>query len=295
MSVLLGGSHMQQQGMRSQRAAEAQPVRQAVHSCRVHRPQLQQQHALVSRPQQLESSHSRLLQPVQARRRSPVIAPDISYGRGEEQGFVDLFNYLLRQRIIFLSGYVNDKLSTQIVGSLLALEAMDEEAPIRLYINSPGGTPYAVIGVVDAMRQVKCPIQTVALGACYSYSSLILAAGEKGQRFSMKNTRIMMTQPMGGSQGDIYAIAATVQELNAIYQLYAKYYMKFTDMTVDEIEQQTCRDTFMTPEQAQDWGLIDDVYVTEGDMVTPPAVARELEELGFVDRLSGGVLRTGVV
>uniref|UniRef100_A0A383VDL0 ATP-dependent Clp protease proteolytic subunit n=1 Tax=Tetradesmus obliquus TaxID=3088 RepID=A0A383VDL0_TETOB len=295
MAVLLGGSHMQQQGMRSQRAAEAQPVRQAVHSCRVHRPQLQQQHALVSRPQQLESSHSRLLQPLQARRRSPVIAPDISYGRGEEQGFVDLFNYLLRQRIIFLSGYVNDKLSTQIVGSLLALEAMDEEAPIRLYINSPGGTPYAVIGVVDAMRQVKCPIQTVALGACYSYSSLILAAGEKGQRFSMKNTRIMMTQPMGGSQGDIYAIGATVQELNAIYQLYAKYYMKFTDMTVDEIEQQTCRDTFMTPEQAQDWGLIDDVYVTEGDMVTPPAVARELEELGFVDRLSGGVLRTGVV
>ncbi|KAF6252829.1 Clp protease-domain-containing protein [Scenedesmus sp. NREL 46B-D3] len=295
MSILLGGSHMQQQCMRAQRAAEAQPMKQAVQSCRVPRSQLLQQHALVSRPQQQDSSHSRLLQPLQARRRSPVIAPDISYGRGEEQGFVDLFNYLLRQRIVFLSGYVNDKLSTQIVGSLLALEAMDEEAPIRLYINSPGGTPYSVIGVVDAMRQVKCPIQTVALGACYSYSSLILAAGEKGQRFSMKNTRIMMTQPMGGSQGDIYAIAATVAELNAIYQLFAKYYMKFTDMTVDEIEQQTCRDTFMTPEQAQDWGLIDDVYVSEGDMVTPPAVAKTLEELGFVDRLSGGVLRTGVV
>lgn len=292
---MLGGSHTQQQCMRAQRAAEAQPMRQAVQSCRMSRPQLLQQHALVSRPQQLEISHSRLMQPLQARRRSPVIAPDISYGKGEEQGFVDLYNYLLRQRIIFLSGYVNDKLSTQIVGSLLALEAMDEEAPIRLYINSPGGTPYSVIGVVDAMQQVKCPIQTVALGACYSYSSLILAAGQKGQRFSMKNTRIMMTQPMGGSQGDIYAIAATVAELNAIYQLFAKYYMKFTDMTVDEIEQQTCRDTFMTPEQAQDWGLIDDVYVSEGDMVTPPAVAKSLEELGFVDRLSGGVLRTGVV
>eukprot|EP00882_Tetradesmus_deserticola_P003732 GHRQ01003947.1.p1 GENE.GHRQ01003947.1~~GHRQ01003947.1.p1 ORF type:complete len:295 (+),score=107.44 GHRQ01003947.1:142-1026(+) len=292
---LLGGSQLQQQCMRAQRAAEAQPVKQAVQSCRVHRSQLLQQHALVSRPQQHDSSHSRLLQRLQARRRSPVIAPDISYGRGEEQGFVDLYNYLLRQRIIFLSGYVNDKLSTQVVGSLLALEAMDESAPIRLYINSPGGTPYSVIGVVDAMRQVKCPIQTVALGACYSYSSLILAAGEKGQRFSMKNTRIMMTQPMGGSQGDIYAIAATVAELNAIYQLFAKYYMKFTGMTVDEVEQQTCRDTFMTPEQAQEWGLIDDVYVTEGDMVTPPAVAKSLEELGFVDRLSGGVLRTGVV
>jgi hypothetical protein len=83
--------------------------------------------------------------------------------------------------------------------------------------------------------------------------------------------------------------------LSLLLQLFAKYYMKFTDMTVDEIEQQTCRDTFMTPEQAQDWGLIDDVYVSEGDMVTPPAVAKTLEELGFVDRLSGGVLRTGVV
>lgn len=76
-------------------------------------------------------------------------------------------------------------------------------------------------------------------------------------------------------------------------QLFAKYYMKFTDMTADEIEQNTCRDTFMTPEQAQDWGLIDDVFVAEDDFVTPPAVVRQLEELGFIDRLSGGVLRTG--
>eukprot|EP00882_Tetradesmus_deserticola_P024734 GHRQ01027049.1.p1 GENE.GHRQ01027049.1~~GHRQ01027049.1.p1 ORF type:complete len:179 (+),score=42.34 GHRQ01027049.1:220-756(+) len=146
---LLGGSQLQQQCMRAQRAAEAQPLKQAVQSCRVHRSQLLQQHALVSRPQQHDSSHSRcvsaaritaagsvhppavsaaatgvaavdchhvlscrLLQPLQARRRSPVIAPDISYGRGEEQGFVDLYNYLLRQRIIFLSGYVNDKVSS---------------------------------------------------------------------------------------------------------------------------------------------------------------------------------------
>eukprot|EP00775_Hariotina_reticulata_P001131 gene1131-1467_t len=131
---------------------------------------------------------------------------------GDQQGFMDLFNYLLRQRIVFLSGYVNDK-------------AMDEEEEIRMYINSSGGQPYSVIGVVDAM------------------------------------------------------------------QLFCKYYMKFTDMTADEVEYNTCRDTFMTPEQAQDAGLIDEVYRADDDFVTPPAVVRELEQLGLVDRLTG--LRSG--
>ncbi|KAF8056144.1 clpP [Scenedesmus sp. PABB004] len=244
----------------------------------------------VARPQQQQGSHARLLAPLQARRRSPVIAPDITSGMGDEQSFTDLFNYLLRQRIIFLSGYVNDKLATQVVGSLLALEAMDEEAEIRMYINSPGGTPYSVLGVVDAMQAVKPPIQTVALGACYSYSSLLLAAGTKGRRFSMKNTRIMMTQPMGGSQGDIYAIAETVKELNAIYQLFARYYMRCSGMSADAVEAATCRDTFMTPELAVDAGLIDAVIPAPGDNVTPPAVVRQLEELGFVDRLSAPLL-----
>eukprot|EP00878_Enallax_costatus_P002557 GHUV01002739.1.p1 GENE.GHUV01002739.1~~GHUV01002739.1.p1 ORF type:complete len:295 (+),score=74.10 GHUV01002739.1:702-1586(+) len=288
MSLLLGPNRMQQ--CMKQQSADATHSRQAVQLCRVQKPQTTQHHTLAGLTQQQNGSHARRLQPLQARRRSPVIAPDIAVGAGEDQQFFELYNYLLRQRIVFLSGYVNDKLATQIVGSLLALEAMDEEAEIRLYINSPGGQPYSVVGVVDAMQAVKCPIQTVSLGACYSYSSLILAAGAKGRRFSMKNTRIMMTQPMGGSQGDIYAISETVKELNAIYQLFAKYYMKLTDMSPDEIEMITCRDTFMTPEQAVDYGLIDDVFTSEDDWVTPPAVYRQLEEAGIIDRLSGGIL-----
>lgn len=233
--------------------------------------------------------------PLNAQRRSPVIAPDIAIGSGEDQSFMDLFNYLLRQRIVFLSGYVNDKLATQIVGSLLALEAMDEEEEIRVYINSPGGQPYSIIGVVDTMQAIKPPIKTVALGACYSYASLLVAAGTKGRRYSMKNTRIMMTQPMGGSQGDIYQIAETVKELNAIYQLIARYYMKFTGMTPDEVERITNRDTFMTPEDAVQNGLIDDIIRGDNgtDYRTPPSVIRQLEDLGFVDRLTGGVLKTG--
>jgi ATP-dependent Clp protease protease subunit len=214
---------------------------------------------------------------------------------------MDLYNYLLRQRIVFLSGYVNDKLATQIVGSLLALEAMDEDAEIRVYINSPGGQPYSIIGVVDTMQAIKPPIKTVALGACYSYASLLVAAGTPGRRYSMKNTRLMMTQPMGGSQGDIYAIAETVKELNAIYQLIARYYMKFTGMTADEVERATNRDTFMAPEEAKEAGLIDGVIrggeggagAAADDYTAPPAVARSLEDLGFLDRLSGGVLEPG--
>jgi len=205
--------------------------------------------------------------------------------------------YLLRQRIVFVSGYIDDKLATRAVGALLALEAIDPEAEIRLYVNSPGGQPYSVIGLVDAIRAVKPPVRTVALGAVYSFASLVLAAGDKGRRSAMKNTRIMLTQPMGGSQGDVHQIEATVRELNAIYQLTARYYMHLTGMGADEVERLTSRDAFLTPEQAQSVGLIDDVVWNRGGRIppwqgspTPPAVIRELEDLGALDRLSGGVL-----
>jgi len=205
--------------------------------------------------------------------------------------------YLLRQRIVFISGYIDDKLCTRAVGALLALEALDPDEEIRVYINSPGGQPYSVIGLVDAIRAVKPPVRTVALGCVYSFASLVLAAGDKGRRSAMKNTRIMMTQPMGGSQGDVHQIEATVRELNAIYQLTARYYMALTGMGADEVERLTSRDAFLTPEQAEAAGLIDGIVANRGGTVppwhgspTPPAVMRELEEMGAVDRLSGGVL-----
>eukprot|EP00879_Flechtneria_rotunda_P010376 GHRR01010852.1.p1 GENE.GHRR01010852.1~~GHRR01010852.1.p1 ORF type:complete len:215 (+),score=50.35 GHRR01010852.1:214-858(+) len=188
MSLLRSGTHMQQCTRQWKTASDSsRPVMQVHH----HVPKLQllQQQPFVSRLSQQDSNHCRRLSPVQARRRSPVIAPDIIIGKGEEQMGMDLFNYLLRQRVIFLSGYVNDKLATQIVGSLLALEAMDEEEEIRMYINSPGGTPYSVIGVVDAMQSIKPPIQTVALGACYSYSSLLLVRACRGD-FAVLSWRV---------------------------------------------------------------------------------------------------------
>mmetsp|Transcript_7646 Transcript_7646/g.23018 ORF Transcript_7646/g.23018 Transcript_7646/m.23018 type:complete len:287 (-) Transcript_7646:825-1685(-) len=223
-------------------------------------------------------------------RRSPIIAPDVRVGKGENEGYVDLYSYLLRQRIVYLSGYVNDKIATQVVGSLLALEEIDPKADIKMFINCNGGQPYSVFGVLDTMKAVKPDIQTYALGACYSYASMILAAGARGKRHSMKNTRIMMSQPMGGSQGDMYAIEKTVEELNALYQMVARYYQQYTGMNQDQIEKNTCRDNFMTPEEARLSGLIDHVIGGEGDSYVPASVMRKFQRSGLIDGLSSGLL-----
>lgn len=230
--------------------------------------------------------------PIAARqRRSPVIAPDILMRDGQDESSMDIMKYLLKQRIVFVSGFVSDKMCTQVVASLLALEALSEEEEIRLYINSPGGSPYAVVGLVDAIQSIKPPVQTLAMGCCYSYSSLILAAGAPGKRYAMKNTRLMMTQPMGGAQGTWFDIERTVKELNAIYQLYCRYYMKFTSMNQSEIELNTSRDFFFTPEEALDIGLVDHIIRGKNDYFTPPSMIRALKDLGVVDRWSGGLLK----
>lgn len=215
-----------------------------------------------------------------------MVTPDIQIGQGDDAVYMDLYKYLLTNRIIFIGGYINDKMATQIVGSLLALEQLDEQEDIRLYINSPGGQPYSIIGILDAIQSIKPDVQTVGLGCCYSYASLVLAAGTKGKRYAMKNTRIMMTQPMGGSQGDIYAIKKTVEELNAIYQLISRFYMRYTGMDRDRVEKNTCRDFFMTPEVALQEGLIDGIIRSEGDYTVPPDVVRRYKDAGLTDLLT---------
>jgi len=173
---------------------------------------------------------------------------------------------------------------------LLALEAFDEKEDIRLYINSSGGQPYSIFGILDTIKSIKPQVHTYGLGACYSYASLILASGTPGKRHAMKNTRIMMSQPMGGSQGDMYQVQKTVEELNAIYQMVARYYMGYTGMDQDEIEKNTCRDNFMTPEEAQLLGLVDHVIGGENDKFVPYSVLQKFKSAGLVDRLSSGLL-----
>lgn len=176
--------------------------------------------------------------------------------RGQQ---MDPMRYLTQQRIIFIGQRITDAVATQIVAQLLALESIDADAEIRMYINSGGGLPYAVNAILDTMDVVKCPIATVALGCCMSQSTLVLAAGTKGRRYAMPSTRIMMHQPQGGAMGSTHEVSITTRELNRTMQVVQAMYVKYTGQPLERIQEETDRDTFMTPQGAVELGLIDGV------------------------------------
>jgi len=170
--------------------------------------------------------------------------------------------YLVRQRIVYIGSRITDEVATKVVAQLLALEAIDPSAEIKLYLNSGGGLPYAVNAILDTMEVVQCPITTVALGACLSQSTLILAAGTPGQRFAMPNARIMMHQPQGGAQGSTHEVSIQTAELNRTMRVIQAMFQRFTGQPLERIEEETDRDTFMSAAQAQAFGLIDGVVGT---------------------------------
>lgn len=168
-----------------------------------------------------------------------------------------MFTHMLRNRIIFVGQRITDELATQIVASLLALEAGDEAQDIQLYINSQGGSPYATIAILDVMDAIKCDISTVAFGMCASTATLLLAAGTKGKRYAMPSTRIMMHQPAGGAMGSADEVNIQASELNRTMKVINRFLSRFTGMTTDEIEVETDRDNFLSPQTAIEKGVID--------------------------------------
>ncbi|KAK9803188.1 hypothetical protein WJX72_011868 [[Myrmecia] bisecta] len=205
------------------------------------------------------SKHVDRLGPVYARRpRDPIVAPFIPLGQDGKEG-TDMFGYLLRNRIIFVGNRIGDEMSTQIVASLLALEALDDKEDIKLYINSGGGTPYAVISILDTIEAIKPDVSTIAFGQAASTATLLLAAGAKGKRFAMPNTRIMMHQPVGGAMGSADEVNITTSELNRTMKVIHRFYSKFTGMDIETVEMETDRDNYMNPEKAKEMGLIDGV------------------------------------
>jgi len=194
--------------------------------------------------------------------RDPVINPVVPMG---EEGGMDMMNFLLQNRIIFVGGFLNDELTTQVVGSLMALESMNDTEEIKLYMNSPGGSIYNVMGIIDVMESLKSPISTIAFGSVAHNSTLVLAAGEKGRRYSMPNARIMMVQPMGGAMGSFVEVKITATELNRSLRLANKLFSKYTGKSVEDIEVETDRERFMGPEQAKELGIVDGIIggVTE--------------------------------
>ena len=158
------------------------------------------------------------------------------------------------------------QLTTQIVGSLMALEQMDNTKEIKLYMNSPGGSIYNVAGVIDVMNTLESPISTIAFGSVAHNSTLVLAAGDKGKRFAMPNSRIMMVQPMGGAMGSFVEVNITAAELNRQMRFANELYSVYTGKTVEEIEMETDREKFLGPEQALELGVIDGIIGETSDV-----------------------------
>ena len=171
----------------------------------------------------------------------------------------DIYSRLLKERIIFLTGQINDNVASLLTAQLLFLEAEDPKKEIYLYINSPGGLVTAGLGIYDTMQYVKPDISTLCIGQAASMGSFLLAAGTKGKRFSLPNSRVMVHQPSAGFQGQVTDIEIHANEVSSLKKRLNEIYSKHTGKSVDEVKAALERDNFMTAEVAKDFGLIDEV------------------------------------
>ena len=171
----------------------------------------------------------------------------------------DIYSRLLKERIIFLTGQINDNVASLVTAQLLFLEAEDPKKEIYLYINSPGGLVTAGLGIYDTMQYVKPDISTLCIGQAASMGSFLLSAGKKGKRFSLPNSRIMVHQPSAGFQGQATDIEIHANEVLSLKKRLNEIYSKHTGKSVDEIKSALERDNFMTAVAAKSFGLIDEV------------------------------------
>ena len=171
----------------------------------------------------------------------------------------DIYSRLLKERIIFLTGQINDNVASLVTAQLLFLEAEDPKKEIYLYINSPGGLVTAGLGIYDTMQYVKPDISTLCIGQAASMGSFLLAAGTNGKRFSLPNSRVMVHQPSAGFQGQVTDIEIHANEVLSLKKRLNEIYSKHTGKSVDEVKSALERDNFMTAEVAKEFGLIDEV------------------------------------
>ena len=178
-------------------------------------------------------------------------------GRGERA--YDIYSRLLKERIIFLVGQINDSVASLVTAQLLFLESENPKKEISFYINSPGGLVTAGLGIYDTMQYIKSPVTTLCIGQASSMGSFLLAAGEKGHRLSLPNSRIMVHQPSAGFQGQATDVEIHAKEIISLKKRLNEIYAKHTGRSFQEIKDELERDKFMTPNEAKDFGLIDKV------------------------------------
>ncbi len=177
--------------------------------------------------------------------------------RGERA--FDIYSRLLKERIIFLTGPVFDQVSSLICAQLLFLESENPSKDIAFYINSPGGVVSAGLAMYDTMQYIRSPVSTVCIGQAASMGSLLLCAGEKGKRYALPNSRIMVHQPSGGAQGQATDIEIQAREILKLRQRLNEIYVKHTAQPIEAIEKKLDRDSYMSAEEARDFGLVDHV------------------------------------
>lgn len=181
--------------------------------------------------------------------------------RGERA--YDIYSRLLKDRIIMLSGEVNDQMANSIIAQLLFLDAQDNTKDIYMYINSPGGVITSGMAIVDTMNFIKSPVSTIATGMAASMASIILAEGEKGKRFALPHVTVLIHQPLGGAQGQATEIQIAAEEILKTRKMINEILAKDSGQDIETIKRDTERDHYMTAQEAKDYGLIDDIMVNQ--------------------------------
>ncbi len=197
----------------------------------------------------------------------PMVIEQSSRG---ERAF-DIFSRLLRERIIFVTGVVEDNMASLICAQLLFLEAENPKKDIAMYINSPGGVVTSGLSIYDTMQYIRPNIMTVCVGQACSMGSLLLTAGEKGKRYALTNARVMIHQPSGGAQGQSTDIQIQAREILKMRERLQQIYAKHTGQDYASVDAALERDNFMSADEAKAWGLIDEVYEKRPDMPETPA------------------------
>lgn len=185
-------------------------------------------------------------------------------GRGERS--FDIYSRLLRERIIFVNGQVEDGMAALICAQLLFLEAESPKKPVALYINSPGGVVTAGMAIYDTMQLIKCPVSTLCMGTACSMGSFLLMAGEAGARYALPNASIVVHQPSGGYRGQASDIARHAEDMLRLKKRIQTLYARHCGRSYEEVERTLDRDFFMTAEEARDWGLVDAVIEGRDDI-----------------------------
>jgi ATP-dependent Clp protease protease subunit len=203
------------------------------------------------------------------RRRTPPPLPTVEGASGSQ---IDVVSRLLKDRILLLGTDVNDEVANVLVAQLLYLANEDPDADITLYINSPGGSVSAGLAIYDTMKFIPCDVQTVCFGMAASMGAFLLGAGTPGKRKSLPNARIMIHQPLGGAQGAAADIEIQAKEILFVKACLNKYMAEYCDQTIEKIAEDTDRDFFMTPYEALDYGIIDEVIKTKTSHIPVPAM-----------------------